>query len=937
MLRHESLNRAWQYHRSAITKLIRRFPEKLLITNASELGKPQGDKFYYPEDKRRTPECVQALRSAEQNLDKFWRAIDKLIYTACGDLTDSNMLGQVLSSNVPSVERISLSAESDMAEMTKAAIVNANHHSVPLSPLWGEMFGEPVGPQKLWKYTVLIPDNFVPTALEKAGFDKDAPSPVLIAIQNSRGIMKKAAMSLLDDLEMPHTKQNIGDFMEIFVRTQIDQVSGIPGGDWFLKAAHDMMLEYSESQDPDSIIVESSQAPAASADSEPKSRMTAPEAAEILSAMNYSPVSTMEPEATTQVEWGNRGGTPPKETKDQQQDAQELSAHPPPQEKVQQGVLEEALSQSQLLEQAPSDDAGESQDQAAQEPPTKHSRPASLQQDKVRQDVVEKALFKSQPLEQTTSSEQGSSHLYQQPKCLVALEVTPIVQEREVTELSDEDESLQDQALTGVIQVGDGTDQTSKPEALIHSSQDQGEVRQEGATTEASQQQESIRTLERNPGSSSTRKEEVTEASADKSARPLQQEITVPALQEQGSAQRFGQEKLIGALPDQGCSEPPQQEKGVIELSEEQNYSQSTKPQEKVTKASIEQICSESTQPQEKVAKAFKEQTCSQSTKPQEKVTKASIEKICSESTQPQEKVVKAFEEQTCSQSTKPQEKVTKASTEQICSESTQPQEKVAKAFEEQTCSQSPLHEETAEAPKDQASMPTLQQEGPVEVAEEQASCQPPPPLETTKTTENQAPTQVGQHGAATDSIKEYSTMPQQQDELTEKSGDTAATNYSEQLETQKVLPHDSQGALAGQEGDECELHECQVPGSSAKKMTSDDDDVIAVDSRALKVFRTVFQDAMTIQTPGEVVWQDFVHAMTSTGYFTAEKMYGSAWQFHKTQDAPVTWPVTRIQFYEPYPRPKMAFIEARRCGKWLNKTLGWEASTFVLKDKEPQ
>lgn len=41
------------------------------------LGDPSERKFYYPADKRRSKENVEYMRSAEQNLDAFWAAVDK--------------------------------------------------------------------------------------------------------------------------------------------------------------------------------------------------------------------------------------------------------------------------------------------------------------------------------------------------------------------------------------------------------------------------------------------------------------------------------------------------------------------------------------------------------------------------------------------------------------------------------------------------------------------------------------------------------------------------------------------------------------------------------------------------------------------------------------------------------------------------------------------
>lgn len=44
--------------------------------NLAHLGDPTDKRFYYPVDKRRTRENTIAMRSAEANLDKFWRMVD---------------------------------------------------------------------------------------------------------------------------------------------------------------------------------------------------------------------------------------------------------------------------------------------------------------------------------------------------------------------------------------------------------------------------------------------------------------------------------------------------------------------------------------------------------------------------------------------------------------------------------------------------------------------------------------------------------------------------------------------------------------------------------------------------------------------------------------------------------------------------------------------
>lgn len=103
----------------------------------------------------------------------------------------------------------------------------------------------------------------------------------------------------------------------------------------------------------------------------------------------------------------------------------------------------------------------------------------------------------------------------------------------------------------------------------------------------------------------------------------------------------------------------------------------------------------------------------------------------------------------------------------------------------------------------------------------------------------------------------------------------------------------------------------------------------IPVDARALKVFRTIFHDPSAEAPQGETPWQDFLHAMVSIG-FAAEKLYGSAWQFR-----PVSLDVDRdIQFHEPHPRGKLPFLIARRMGRRLSRTYGWNLEMFTLKRK---
>ena len=109
----------------------------------------------------------------------------------------------------------------------------------------------------------------------------------------------------------------------------------------------------------------------------------------------------------------------------------------------------------------------------------------------------------------------------------------------------------------------------------------------------------------------------------------------------------------------------------------------------------------------------------------------------------------------------------------------------------------------------------------------------------------------------------------------------------------------------------------------------ADPQPTFAVDNRALKVFRTLFFMPSVSAMPGEVAWNDFVHAMASTG-FVAEKLYGSVWHF-----IPTKLDVERsIQFHEPHPSGKISFRVARRHGRRLHRAYGWHGGMFVLKEK---
>jgi len=101
----------------------------------------------------------------------------------------------------------------------------------------------------------------------------------------------------------------------------------------------------------------------------------------------------------------------------------------------------------------------------------------------------------------------------------------------------------------------------------------------------------------------------------------------------------------------------------------------------------------------------------------------------------------------------------------------------------------------------------------------------------------------------------------------------------------------------------------------------------IRVGARALKVFRILFYNPEVTSSPGEMSWQDFLYAMTSTGLFAAEKLYGSVWQFQRLDEESQS----RILFHQPHPRGKISFTMARRYGRRLTRAYGWVGELFVL------
>ncbi|KAI0854414.1 hypothetical protein F5Y00DRAFT_223043 [Daldinia vernicosa] len=99
------------------------------------------------------------------------------------------------------------------------------------------------------------------------------------------------------------------------------------------------------------------------------------------------------------------------------------------------------------------------------------------------------------------------------------------------------------------------------------------------------------------------------------------------------------------------------------------------------------------------------------------------------------------------------------------------------------------------------------------------------------------------------------------------------------------------------------------------------------VDSRTFEVFSTLLFDGPDPCNPGEISWDDFVHAMLAMN-FTAEKMFGSAWLFE-----PIINPdneLSCIIFHEPYMGGKLEYTMIKHYGRRIARILKWESDMFI-------
>ncbi|EHK18340.1 uncharacterized protein TRIVIDRAFT_172676 [Trichoderma virens Gv29-8] len=123
-----------------------------------------------------------------------------------------------------------------------------------------------------------------------------------------------------------------------------------------------------------------------------------------------------------------------------------------------------------------------------------------------------------------------------------------------------------------------------------------------------------------------------------------------------------------------------------------------------------------------------------------------------------------------------------------------------------------------------------------------------------------------------------------------------------------------------------------QVDVRAIEEVTSESIPLIPVDKRALKVFRVLFYNPDVTSSPGEVPWNDFIHAMVCIG-FSAQKLQGSIWQFSRLNHGGHQ----TILFHEPHPHKKVPFCAARSIGWRLNRHFQWSLESFVLKKKQTE
>ncbi|KAL2255854.1 hypothetical protein VTK26DRAFT_2609 [Humicola hyalothermophila] len=112
---------------------------------------------------------------------------------------------------------------------------------------------------------------------------------------------------------------------------------------------------------------------------------------------------------------------------------------------------------------------------------------------------------------------------------------------------------------------------------------------------------------------------------------------------------------------------------------------------------------------------------------------------------------------------------------------------------------------------------------------------------------------------------------------------------------------------------------------------------IFRVTKRTKAVFDMLFHRPSPGTLAGELDWREFLHAMDAVG-FAATKLYGSAWKFAPTAEAREVMEAKKalsgqstIIVHEPHPEKRIAFLQARRLGRRLERAYGLDAGCFVV------
>jgi len=140
---------------------------------------PTKKRFHYPVDKRRTKETVDALRSAERNLDKFWSAIDRILLPY-RDRLEGSTVGSLLF-QPRSLQRTESWEDVPKKKRTEIAVQDIGDIAQPFSELSIEerMSATPTTPKRMKIKTRGVPGSSTDSPTPQQPVDDSATSSPL--------------------------------------------------------------------------------------------------------------------------------------------------------------------------------------------------------------------------------------------------------------------------------------------------------------------------------------------------------------------------------------------------------------------------------------------------------------------------------------------------------------------------------------------------------------------------------------------------------------------------------------------------------------------------------------------------------------------------------------------------------------------------------------